>query len=529
MGLKKAFAHHASYRRRNLTKSSLTALAFFAISTAVSLFLIYHQRTQHQLEVERRTQEFTVNYLDNLKSVMLQIMPLADKSCETTFPDLAYRAAFTSGVRTFILVNDGIAHCSSATGKMRLEVNHLYPEIDWYKQLDMKLQQGTPIVPEKPVVAVWLRQQGQSNTGVLATLDLSLTPYLLLTSHSSDTSGMAIIMGKQVVTTFSTNLIPFGKLPQSHASQLAIPNYPVKIMFYHRNLTADDIRLTLLASLVLSLMIGMLFYSILMLRQSPERALMRGIKRNEFFVEYQPVFHAVDKSISGIEALIRWQHPTEGRIPPDLFIPFAESEGLIVPLTRHLFNMVVAELTLLVQVLPRGTKLNINLAPSHLKARSFHDDVNDLLTRLPQNHFVLVFEITERGMVEEKNAVKEFGWLHQQGIQIAVDDFGTGHSALVYLQRFNLDYLKIDQGFVNSISQETITAPVLNAIISLAKRLKMQTIAEGVETVEQVKFLQQQGVNFMQGYYLSKPLGIEALVAFCQKNCVFEHLEPFKA
>jgi sensor c-di-GMP phosphodiesterase-like protein len=134
-----------------------------------------------------------------------------------------------------------------------------------------------------------------------------------------------------------------------------------------------------------------------------------------------------------------------------------------------------------------------------------------------------VFEITERGMVEEGSALAEFDWLHQQGIEIAIDDFGTGHSALIYLERFSMDYLKIDRGFVNSIGRDTVTAPVLDAVISLAKKLKMQTVAEGVETAEQLHFLQEQDVNFMQGYYFSKPLSIDNFVAFCNAHTVMDH------
>ncbi len=523
MGLKRAFARHASHRRRSLTKSSIVALAFFVVFTSVTLFLINHQRSQYQRVLEARTQKFTVDYFDRLKAIMQQIMPLTEKPCETALSDLTYRAAFTTGVRTFVLVRDGFAYCSSATGDMMLGMAHLYPEIDWHKPLDMKLQQGTPMVPEKPAIAVWLHQPGEGDTGVLATLDLSLTPYLMLTSHHNDTPGLAIVMGRHAVTTFSPNLMPLAQLPKTNASSLTIPHYPLTIIFYRQQLTADDVRLTVLGSLVLSLMVGVLFYYMQMLRQSPERALMRGIKRNEFFVEYQPVFHTATTTIAGLEALIRWQHPIEGRIPPDLFIPYAESEGLIVPLTRHLFSMIVADIPQLSQALPKGAKLGINLAPSHLNAPSFHDDITDLLAALPEDHFTVVFEITERGMVEEKNAIEEFDWLHRQGVEIAVDDFGTGHSALIYLQRFTLDYLKIDRGFVNSIGQDTVTAPVLDAVISLAKKLKMLTVAEGVETAEQVSFLQEHDVNFMQGYYFSKPLGIEAFVAFCQANAVFDY------
>ncbi len=116
-------------------------------------------------------------------------------------------------------------------------------------------------------------------------------------------------------------------------------------------------------------------------------------------------------------------------------------------LTRHLFRRIVADIPQLVQALPRGAKLGINLAPSHLNAPSFHDDITELLAKLPTDYFTVVFEITERGMVEEQNALEEFEWLHRQGVEIAVDDFGTGHSALIYLQRFTLDYLKIRPRF----------------------------------------------------------------------------------
>lgn len=147
------------------------------------------------------------------------------------------------------------------------------------------------------------------------------------------------------------------------------------------------------------------------------------------------------------------------------------------------------------------------------------------MTQLPGDYFTLVFEITERGMVEEESALAEFDWLHKQGIEIAVDDFGTGHSALIYLERFTMDYLKIDRGFVNTIGQDTVTAPVLDAVISLAKKLKMLTVAEGVETAEQMQFLQEHGVNFMQGYYFSKPLSIDNFVAYCNAHQVFDYQE----
>ncbi|CAI0698094.1 cyclic di-GMP phosphodiesterase [Serratia entomophila] len=523
MGLKRAFARSVSHRQRSLVKSSIAALVFFILFTAITLFLITHQRMQYQHAVEERTQKFTQSYIDRLTGIMQQMLPLTAKHCVSSQGDITYQAAFTPGVRTFLLVRNGFAYCSSATGDMMVSLKNLYPEIDAGQNLDLKLQQGTPMVPDKPAIALWLRQPGGQDAGILATLDVDLMPYLLFTSHDEQAPGIAIVMGERALTTFSPNLMPVSQLPQDKADRLVIPGLPLTILFYNEKLTPNDIRLTLLGSLVLSLMIGVLCYYMLLLRLSPERALLRGIRRNEFFIEYQPVFHTRSGTIGGLEALIRWQHPLEGRIPPDLFIPYAESAGLIVPLTRHLFSLIAADAPQLAKALPKGAKIGLNISPSHLSSPSFHQDVYELLAQLPGDYFTLVFEITERGMVEEESALAEFDWLHKQGIEIAIDDFGTGHSALIYLERFSMDYLKIDRGFVNSIGQDTVTAPVLDAVISLAKKLKMLTVAEGVESAEQMHFLQEHDVNYMQGYYFSKPLRLEDFVTYCNANQVFDY------
>lgn len=523
MGLKKAFTRHISHRRRSLVKSCIVALIFFILFSSATLFLIYHQRAQFHQDLAQRTQRFAVNYLNTLTGVMRNILPLTREGCQAALPEIGYRAAFTPDVRTFLLIKNGVAYCSSATGDMQSELKAIAPEINGHQPLDMKLQAGTPMIPDRPAVMVWLRKPGDSADGVLATLDIHLLPYLLSTPGAKN-SGVAVIMGTQALTTFSADLVPLDRLPAYQSDRLSIPGYPLALLFYNQKLTSNDIRLTLLAALVLSLLIGVLCYYAMLLRQSPERALLRGMKRNEFFVEYQPVFHTASNAISGLEVLLRWQHPTEGRIPPDLFIPYAESENLIVPLTRHLFKLIAGDAVKLTEALPPGAKLGVNIAPSHLRDPGFHQDVLELLTQLPQHDFTLVFEITERDIVEEDCAQQEFDWLHRQGIEIAIDDFGTGHSALIYLQRFTMDYLKIDRGFVNTIGRDTVTAPVLDAVLTLADKLQMRTVAEGVETAEQVGFLQQRGVSFMQGYYFSKPLKIDDFVAFCQANSVYNCL-----
>lgn len=190
---------------------------------------------------------------------------------------------------------------------------------------------------------------------------------------------------------------------------------------------------------------------------------------------------------------------------------------MIVPLTQHLFELIARDAAELEKVLPVGVKFGINIAPDHLHIESFKADIQKLLTSLPAHHFQIVLEITERDMLKEQEATQLFAWLHSVGVEIAIDDFGTGHSALIYLERFTLDYLKIDRGFINAIGTETITSPVLDAVLTLAKRLNMLTVAEGVETPEQARWLSERGVNFMQGYWISRPLPLDDFVRWLKK------------
>ena len=167
---------------------------------------------------------------------------------------------------------------------------------------------------------------------------------------------------------------------------------------------------------------------------------------------------------------------------------------------------------MLQKVLPEGAKLGINIAPTHLHGETFKDDIQRLYACLPANYFQLVLEITERDMLHQNKAIELFEWLHSAGFEIAIDDFGTGHSALIYLERFTVDYLKIDRGFINAIGTETLTSPVLDAVLTLSKRLNMLTVAEGVETPEQARWLRDRGVHFFQGYWISRPLKLADFV-----------------
>ncbi|MED5525298.1 MAG: EAL domain-containing protein [Pseudomonadota bacterium] len=258
----------------------------------------------------------------------------------------------------------------------------------------------------------------------------------------------------------------------------------------------------LLAALVAGLL-GLFCYFALNRREGPKAELKRAMERNEFFLHYQPVLALEDLSVTGAEVLMRWRHPVQGLIAPDIFIRAAEDIGLIVELTRHLFTLLEKELA---QWEGGRFKLGVNLAAEHLHDGTLTRDLLALKGRLPAN-IQLVAELTERQLIgEDPLVLKQLQDCRAAGIQIAIDDFGTGHSSLAYLERLPVDYLKIDKSFVSALDSGSVQAPVLEAIIQLGHRLGMELLAEGIETERQAQFLRAKGVEYGQGYFYARPM-----------------------
>ncbi|CCJ73354.1 Rtn protein [Cronobacter condimenti 1330] len=473
-----------------------------------------HQQRENQYDLlAHDIHHYLDTYFAQLKASADALQPLTLAECGAVSSELTSRAAFNVNVRAFLLVRDGVAYCSSATGKMRLALHALAPDINTHHAVDISIISGTPMMPDKPSIVMWFGNPLMKGRGIVTTLNVNLTPYLIYTARQNDLNGLALVAKDLALTTFTGKALTPEELPAAPLHSESVQGYPLKLYLYGDTMPAEDRHLALLLGLLIGVLGGVLAVILLALRARSGREVVSAMKRNQFYVVYQPVVDAATRQIRGVEALMRWEHPAAGMIPPDAFISFAEAQGLIVPLTRHLFKLIAQDVPRLQQSLPPGAKLGINIAPGHLHSPQFKMDIQKFHASLPPEYFQLVLEITERDMIREEEAIDLFEWLHQQGYEIAVDDFGTGHSALIYLERFTLDYLKIDRGFVNAIGTETITSPVLDAVISLAKRLNMATVAEGVETLEQAKWLSVRGVNFLQGYYFSRPVRASELPA----------------
>jgi diguanylate cyclase (GGDEF)-like protein/PAS domain S-box-containing protein len=244
-----------------------------------------------------------------------------------------------------------------------------------------------------------------------------------------------------------------------------------------------------------------------------ETDLRRAIQRDEFRVFYQPIVSLEDWRIAGFEALIRWQHPTQGFIPPVQFIPVAEETGLILPIGEWVMRQSCRQLYQWHQHFPIKPPLtvSVNLSGKQFMQPDLIKQIEGILAETGLDASCLKIEITESAIIENIDAATEIlRQLKSLGIRILLDDFGTGYSSLSYLHRFPIDTLKIDRSFVTRMHMPK-NAEIVRTIVSLAVNLGMDVIAEGVESREQVIQLTGLGCQYVQGYLLSKPVDAESM------------------
>jgi diguanylate cyclase (GGDEF)-like protein/PAS domain S-box-containing protein len=238
--------------------------------------------------------------------------------------------------------------------------------------------------------------------------------------------------------------------------------------------------------------------------------LQRAIEANQLEVHYQPVVRLEEREISGVEALLRWKHPTRGNIPPLQFIPLAEETGLIIPIGRWVLEAACREGVIIRKRFPRDKPLTIsvNLSVRQLQSDSIVADVREALEKSGLPASALVLEITESVMMADTElAVSRLSDLKKLGVRLAMDDFGTGYSSLSYLGRFPVDILKMDRSFLAAGENDSLTA----AVIALGASLALDVVAEGIEYAEQESSLRQLGCGLGQGFLFARPMGHEAL------------------
>ena len=242
-------------------------------------------------------------------------------------------------------------------------------------------------------------------------------------------------------------------------------------------------------------------------RQSLEVDLRRALENREFELHYQPKVNLETGAITAVEALIRWRHPQRGLVPPAQFIPVAEACGVIVPIGRWVLGEACRQSRAWRDAGLAPIRIAINVSPLELRDRDFVATVRATLQKTSLEPCCLELELTETFLMQDTTvtaAVLEA--LKDLGVTLALDDFGTGYSSLSRLQRFPIDTLKIDQSFVRDLTSHADAAGIVSAVIGMGNSLHMRVVAEGVETREQLTFLQQRGCPEGQGYYFSRPV-----------------------
>ncbi|WLI87811.1 EAL domain-containing protein [Massilia sp. R2A-15] len=269
--------------------------------------------------------------------------------------------------------------------------------------------------------------------------------------------------------------------------------------------THDAIQRLVPAGLIAGLALAAAVLLLARIQLSLSAAIRAGLKRNELFLLYQPIVDLQTGAWVGVEALIRWQRPTGEIVDPNIFIPIAEQFGLIEQITERVLTLAAHDTGAFLRRHP-GFHVAVNLSATDLHSARLPARLDEFLSLTAAQPRNLVVEITERGLLDVGLAREVLRSLRAKGVRVAIDDFGTGYSSLSYLQTLEVDHLKIDKSFVEAIATEAPTSHVVRHIIKMAKSLKLQLTAEGVETEAQAQFLRQRGVEYAQGWLFGKPM-----------------------
>ena len=242
-------------------------------------------------------------------------------------------------------------------------------------------------------------------------------------------------------------------------------------------------------------------------RMNIENALHKALEHGEFSIFYQPKFDSMDQGIIGSEALIRWENSVYGQISPTQFIPIAEENGLIIPIGKWVLESICNQLNDWKNAGLNPGPVAINISARQLEQRNFVHSISSILEKSRIDVKLIEIELTEGILIKNsQKTLNKLVKLRKSGMKIAIDDFGTGYSSLAYLTNLPFDKLKIDQSFIRDITIDKAAASLATSIISLAHRLGVRVIAEGVETEDQLNFLKEYNCDEIQGYYFSKPV-----------------------
>lgn len=417
------------------------------------------------------------------------------ENCE----ELQQSLMFERDIEEMLIVKEGQITCSSKLGKVNkpLAEHITFPP-------NQKLSFGQ--VERLDALFLLVVTQGDNNYQAVTIIDRDYFGVTIgfnndlrlkrsaLFIHEQVSPPDAVKMGSNPIALKSSRMFDYEAL--SEASDLFLSQTTISYLAYSGPVT------------LMIYLLAYTFYTLLDPRRNLVAELKKALTKGDLTLYYQPQIDAASGIVFGYEALVRWEHRQKGFISPDEFVPAAEQSGLVSIMTDFVLDKAAEDFGQLNFTHP--VHLGINVPPGYLVGSQVIRKIQLIHRKLSKNNVLLGIEITERQLIEAE-ARKSIAALRVLGIDILIDDFGTGQTSLAFLQHMRIDYLKIDKCFVETIGIQSVSASVLNAIIHFADELKVKLIAEGVETPEQAAHLKKLGVQYHQGYLYSKPLPFSSL------------------
>lgn len=478
----------------------------------LGLFVFYHQCVKDINQQLNNSTDKAVTLIEQVFSfaekASVDALAESDDKCDAILLVLREKVALVPFVRTITLANKGVFFCSSLLGDVshdRIQIN----DNDFYSG-ELFLMAGNSLKSNHPLV---IFRRNKPPFTALVSVDSDYIKMIL--NISRENYGMNFRVGNKLLD--ESGAYHYKKMKQNYffSSERNSIKYPFSIYSHTTTSNAinkfrDEYGLLATTSFFLSIVVAFLIRRLLRAPMSISEQIKSGLQNNEFAPYFQPLIESTGNRLMGVEVLVRWNHPTDGLVPPDLFIPQAEASGLIVQMTRKLIIDTAIILQSYQHILPSDFHVGFNVTSQHLEQESIVDDCLQFFKICSSERFTLVLELTETSILNYSDEImKRLDKLSSLGVLLALDDFGTGHSSLTTLQNFNFNCIKIDKSFIARIGDEPCSRHIVDSVISLAKKLGLYIVAEGVETSVQEIYLRENSVDFLQGYLYSPPLDKE--------------------
>lgn len=503
------------------TPARLSLLLCVVCGAAVMLAAIMfseHMATvkiaDHEQIIGRDVVQSVDRILDSVSSLRRnELAALAGKPCSQVGALLADLETYLRYVRAVVLVSGDRLYCSSALGRIDVPLSNY--SLSMGRRDSIGLLAQTRYQPGVPVLVVFNRTA--PGAGVLSIVEGDYLMNALAHGLRYGAQTVSISVANTGRLDARGTFTPASASPDAYTTRIESLKWPFEVLVSPSEGFVSGMHWKYrVAGLTLGLLLDALLAAGYLLTFAPRRLLLKAVRqaleRNEFHVVYQPIIETSNRSLVGVEALLRWHHPKWGPISPASFMEEVESSDMLGPVTQFVMRTAVAEMAQRLVAIP--LRIAVNVASRDLERRDFVAQVQALTARLPAG-VTLVLELTERFFLRESGrTAATFNALKAKGVKFAIDDFGTQHSNLELLGRFQFDYVKIDRQFVSQVDRGD--AQLIRGIVSVAKHYGLQVIAEGVETESQHLALRAAGVPFAQGYLYQRPVTAEQLA---QQHC----------